>query len=746
MFIGASAGIGRFFPRPVSGGGGSASNLLLDDYPGAEMAISLRKLTNAYTGSAIEVNNGTSLLDIGFVDGELDTAAIIAHCGASNGTIRTWYDQSGNGNDFIQDISTHQPKIYSGLLGTIYMEKGKPIAATNGSDFMKTASYTGVSAAMSFNVIDKASNNILHSHSNQNYTLINHAGHSSTILSKVVGTPTYFVDGVEQSWSTRADVGVALDSDSSLLTVLCQTNDATSVMTDLSMGYEAAASSYPMFSTQEMVWYNSDKTSDRVAIETAINSFYSIYVPAVTPTHVFLLAGQSNMVGRAGFDSGAGYPSGTQQYTKSTGFDSSYSDTTLIDAASPLGHWDAVSGDMGLAIDFITDYVAANAVNAVLIPAADGGTGFANSQWNPGDNQYEHAVDATNALMTANPTWLFQAVLWHQGESDQANANFAENFYYMIQSMRNDITVATQSTPFILGEILAGGNATTALNTGVLADTTTYNYNTALVSSAGLTSFDNLHFDAASLRTFGSRYYTALSTLSNAYPTVEAGATGHWVFGSSNRLHIDLAGTASMTETGTTPTFELGSSVISGVTTPSLVPINHGLDTGIVDTASMTTCAVFEYEATGDLNMIMGNLGLQSLTGGHAFFRNGAGDLKFNERGGIGVKTLRTAAQMTVGNHYFIACSIAADDTYILMIADTTNVQFNVVGTGAGRALGVGRNIGAGNMHYADSNFDGNTTLSELIIFDSAKTLNELKALALRSKDRMALRGITVEA
>ena len=36
-------------------------------------------------------------------------------------------------------------------------------------------------------------------------------------------------------------------------------------------------------------------------------------------THVFLLAGQSNMVGRPTFDGGAGYPSGTLQYPQATG-------------------------------------------------------------------------------------------------------------------------------------------------------------------------------------------------------------------------------------------------------------------------------------------------------------------------------------------------------------------------------------------------------------------------------------------
>ena len=52
-----------------------------------------------------------------------------------------------------------------------------------------------------------------------------------------------------------------------------------------------------------------------------------------------------------------------------------------------------------------------------------------------GNLQYEHAVDATNALMAANTDWIFKGILWHQGE-DQNNSNFANQFYLMIQSMR----------------------------------------------------------------------------------------------------------------------------------------------------------------------------------------------------------------------------------------------------------------------------------------------------------------------
>jgi len=210
-----------------------------------------------------------------------------------------------------------------------------------------------------------------------------------------------------------------------------------------------------------------------------------------------------------------------------------------------LGHWDAQAGDMGLALQFSIDYVNATGARVVLIPAADGGTGFSGNHWNPGNAQYEHAVDATNALMTANADWIFKGILWHQGESDSTNSSFSQQFHKMIQQMREDINDADQETPFILGELLAGGSQTTALNSGVLTNTPTYNYRTALVSSASLTSYDNLHFDASSLRTFGTRYRTDFSGLSNPYPTAETGATGHWLFGTGNQLYIDLTGSAT---------------------------------------------------------------------------------------------------------------------------------------------------------------------------------------------------------
>jgi hypothetical protein len=225
---------------------------------------------------------------------------------------------------------------------------------------------------------------------------------------------------------------------------------------------------------------------------------------APAATHVFLLVGQSNMVGRDTFDGGLGYPAGTLQYGY-TEASASPVDTTTTTASPPLDHWDETAGDMGLALQFTIDYVNATGANVVLIPAADGGTGFSSpSEWSKGDTHYEHAVNATNNLMAANTDWIFKGILWHQGEHDYLLSTYADDLHLMIQNMRNDITVATQDTPFILGDLLSAtiSSQTTALNQGVIDVTPDYVYNTAVASSTGLTDIgDSLHFNAASLRT-----------------------------------------------------------------------------------------------------------------------------------------------------------------------------------------------------------------------------------------------------
>jgi hypothetical protein len=105
-----------------------AQNLLLDDYPNAAAAYSLRKLDKDYTGSAIRVrrSNDNSEQDIGFTSsGDLDTASLKTFVGANSGFITTWYDQSGNARNATQTTAANQPRIVNA--GTINRESGKPL-------------------------------------------------------------------------------------------------------------------------------------------------------------------------------------------------------------------------------------------------------------------------------------------------------------------------------------------------------------------------------------------------------------------------------------------------------------------------------------------------------------------------------------------------------------------------------------------------------------------------------------------
>jgi hypothetical protein len=144
----ASSGQGGVFTVRAGSFGGrlqasvtpAAPSLLLDLYPNAAAAYSLRKLRTAYTGSAIRVRRSSdnTETDIGFVSNQLDTAAITTFVGAGNGFVTIWYDQSGNSYNSLQSTTTFQPQIVSS--GAVILLNSKPSALFNGStQYMSTS-------------------------------------------------------------------------------------------------------------------------------------------------------------------------------------------------------------------------------------------------------------------------------------------------------------------------------------------------------------------------------------------------------------------------------------------------------------------------------------------------------------------------------------------------------------------------------------------------------------------------------
>ena len=97
----------QVFPKP--------QDKLLDKYPDAAAAYGLRKLRSAYLGPAIRVRKnvtGAPEKDIFFdSQGNLDTKTLLDFAGDETLLVKTFHDQSGNGNDASQTTSASMPRI-----------------------------------------------------------------------------------------------------------------------------------------------------------------------------------------------------------------------------------------------------------------------------------------------------------------------------------------------------------------------------------------------------------------------------------------------------------------------------------------------------------------------------------------------------------------------------------------------------------------------------------------------------------
>lgn len=245
--------------------------------------------------------------------------------------------------------------------------------------------------------------------------------------------------------------------------------------------------------------------------------------------HVVLVAGQSNAIGRDAYDSGTTHPANVQEWDGSAVVD------VLSGASGPLRHPDRNAGDMGLDISFAEDYMAENpAITLVFVPMAYGGTGFKSldyiapdfTSWHKGDTLHDDAVSAVNDCMTSlrgdGHTPLFVGIVWHLGESDALDGMsqnaFAAALDQMFIHMREGITDWSDDAWVLVGELepnWVGVDAErVAINDAInAADAQTVD-RIGVVSSDSLSSIGagDPHFNAASLRTFGNRYYSAIAT------------------------------------------------------------------------------------------------------------------------------------------------------------------------------------------------------------------------------------------
>ena len=262
---------------------GSGGSLLLDEYgTNNKLAYSVRKLRTAYTGSCMRVRNRFGVeLDIGFdSSGNLDESALLTHCGANDGLVVKWYDQSGNGGDMVQSIQSQQPKIVSS--GAVLKENGKPIVTgvtvVGISSFLelttpKITYLPSTGQYFFFSVTKTETTRCIIYREDTRFQLIAQGGNTSTTTRD---DPNY----LPNTYRRNGTAYTPIDRGEVYTTNLPQTlmtidGSLDSSINNFALGYGIA--SFNNWSMQEFIVYEGDKSSDESNIETAINGYYLIY-------------------------------------------------------------------------------------------------------------------------------------------------------------------------------------------------------------------------------------------------------------------------------------------------------------------------------------------------------------------------------------------------------------------------------------------------------------------------------------
>jgi hypothetical protein len=245
-----------------------------------------------------------------------------------------------------------------------------------------------------------------------------------------------------------------------------------------------------------------------------------VNVAPTTAPDVYLLVGQSNMVGFSGDGTKEAYPGGPDEpsdriqqlnvtendqfniFTTSTTFTSSTSNArapSLVVAEDPLhvtfdpDRPDKIHAYIGLGLSFAKAALNDTSANIVLVPAAWSGSAFCdndggpNGQWNAQPTTdpnlgntflFDRAVTRANLALNTSGG-ILRGILWHQGESDsneRCSYSYLANLERLAQELRLSIVSdrrggdwrrADANIPFVVGSMSRGFD-----NRGDLSDYT----------------------------------------------------------------------------------------------------------------------------------------------------------------------------------------------------------------------------------------------------------------------------------
>lgn len=267
-----------------------------------KVALSFRKYISDYTGDCILVRRSSDNAEqaFGFVSDVLDTASLLTFCGAGDGFIKTWYDQSGYGINATQTATALQPKIVSG--GAMVTLNSLPSGFYDGVDDyldLSGLSYSGSRLTL-FEVGMKLStdtvNNSSRFFSTQAGADNDFAGAGSFVIYMNSRAGTNYIGNmrasvqVYQSYTVDSTVLIFAGYDGCRRKIALNGATATTSFSSGNFSYTRGRigafirptggpnpGNYLGGYVSELILYHCDVTAQKATIEGDINTFYSIY-------------------------------------------------------------------------------------------------------------------------------------------------------------------------------------------------------------------------------------------------------------------------------------------------------------------------------------------------------------------------------------------------------------------------------------------------------------------------------------
>jgi hypothetical protein len=280
---------------------------ILDIFGNAAASYSLTSLRSDYTGPVVRVRRSSDNFEQDFTATEVHNGGIASFVGSGNGFVRTWYDQSGSAN-LEQSTSGLQPLIASS--GSLVTRNGKP-----GIDFGIVASPpVQLTATLTSNnsnwfaigVVTYKSNSPEEGHqwrygrwisvgslSTQDYDNTNsflgfvtnrndfgetppaaYAGYNAQFAGKEIAYDTQYIFTTYKSGST---VKVRVNNIDGESITQAGTLNATSLRVGANIKFLDEKNSNLWGVVQEVIYYQTDRSSDVSAINNEMNAYYGAY-------------------------------------------------------------------------------------------------------------------------------------------------------------------------------------------------------------------------------------------------------------------------------------------------------------------------------------------------------------------------------------------------------------------------------------------------------------------------------------